>query len=71
MTVTDIMGDDDIIISRLDLAKNIIQSASRIISGDQAIMSVAHGARLDLPMNQDLAVIKNVVDGISPITQGG
>lgn len=71
MTVTDIMGDDNIIISRLDLAKNIVQTASQIITRDQAIMSVAHGARLDLPMNQDLAVIKNVVDGISPITQGG
>ena len=71
MAVTDVMSQDDIIISRLDLAKKIILSGSHMLSWNQAVMSVAHGAKLELPMNDNQSIMSDVVGWISVIMQGG
>lgn len=67
MTVTDIKTSSDRMISRLDLAKMIIKQKSDKILGEQAIMTAAQGARLELPMTDDRLAIENVVQGITPI----
>ena len=67
MTVTDIKTSSDRIISRLDLAKTIIKQKSDKILGEQAIMTAAQGARLELPMTDDRLAIENVVQGITAV----
>ncbi len=69
MTVTDIGTKSGIMISRLDLAKNIIMQSSKNITWEQAIMTSAQWARLELPMNQDAIALTNVVDGITPLVR--
>ena len=71
MTVTDIKTSSDRIISRLDLAKTIIKQKSDKILGEQAIMTAAQGARLELPMTDDRLAIENVVQGITAVERWG
>jgi hypothetical protein len=71
MMVADIGTQSGVMISRLALAKDIIQIESVRIGGDQAIMTAANGARLEIPLTSDLTAIANVAQGINPITHGG
>ena len=71
MMVADIGTQSGVMISRLALAKDIIQTESVRIGGDQAIMTAANGARLEIPLTSDLTAIANVAQGINPITHGG
>lgn len=71
MDVSDIHTQSGILISRLELAKQFISRVSPQIPGEQAIMSAAYAARLELPMTDDQWVISNVVHGITTLARWG
>ncbi len=71
MAVTDIHTESGVMLSRLNFAKQIITSNSANISGEQAIMTAAYGARLELPMTDDRWAFLNVTQGIGIIKNGG
>ncbi len=39
--------------------------------GEQAIMTAAYGAKLELPMTDDRAIIRDIVGGITVLSRGG
>lgn len=69
MAVTDIHSQTWITISRLDLAKQLIAFESNYMIGNQAIMTAANGARLELPMTQDQQIFSDVLNGIQILTR--
>lgn len=71
MAVTDIGSESGILLSRLDQAKQIVYSGSVRRRGEQAIMTAAYGAKLELPMTNDRSIISDVVSGITVLTRGG
>lgn len=71
MAVTDISGGSGLLISRLDFAKQIVTSGSAMRSGEQAIMTAALGARLELPMTDNTLTLSDVVHGINIESHGG
>ena len=71
MAVTDIATSSGISISRLDRAKQIVASGSFLRSGEQAIMTAAYGAKLELPMTSDRSILSDVVSGITILIRGG
>lgn len=71
MAVEDISTGSGTMISRLDLAKHIVLSGSSQRVGEQAIMTAAYGARLELPMVSNMANLSDVVRGITPLARGG
>lgn len=71
MAVADIHTETWISISRFDLAKQFIDSRSRDISGNQAIITASNWARLELPMTQDESIFHEVIQGITIIKQWG
>lgn len=70
MAVEDTMAQSGVIDSRLSLAKKIIITNSLKITGKQAIMSAAYWAKLEIPMTDNLLVLSDVVNGITPILKG-
>lgn len=71
MVVTDITTESGVMISRLDFAKQIINRHSSLIEWEQAIMSSAYGAKLEIPMTDNHATFLDILQGISPIANGG
>ncbi len=71
MAVTDITTSSGIFLSRLDRAKQIVLSGSLIIPGEQAIMTAAYGAKLELPMTDNRRVFSDTVRGITVLSRGG
>ncbi len=71
MAVSDIHTQSGIMISRLELAKQFISRVSSQIPGEQAIMSAAYAARLELPMTDDQWIISNVAHGITTLSRWG
>jgi hypothetical protein len=71
MAVTDISSQSGIFLSRLDFAKQIVSSGSLMRSGEQAIMSAAGGARLEMAMTGDRGVFADTVRGITVQDRGG
>lgn len=71
MMVEDIATESGVIDSRLSFAKKIIEKGSNLTPGKQAIMSVAYGAKLEVPMTDNLGIVSDVVNGINPIIRWG
>lgn len=71
MAVEDTMVENGVIDSRLSLAKKIVNTNSLKITGKQAVMSVAYWAKLEIPMTDNLLVLSDVVNGITPILKWG
>ncbi len=69
MAVSDIHTQSGIMISRLELAKQFVSRVSPQLSGEQAIMSAAYAARLELPMTDDRWLISNVIHGITTLAR--
>ena len=71
MAVTDIGSQSGILLSRLDFAKQIVSSGSRVRSGEQGIMSAAGWARLEMAMTDNMWVFSDTTRGITIDSQGG
>ncbi len=71
MAVTDISGGSGVLISRLDFAKQMIASLSRVLWGEQAVMTAALWARLEVPMTDSSTSISDVIWGINVESHAG
>ncbi len=71
MAVTDIASQSGVLLSRLDFAKQIVSSGSRVRSGEQGIMTAAGWARLEMAMTDESWVLSDIVRGITVQSQGG
>jgi hypothetical protein len=70
MEVQDISTASGQMLSRLDLAKRLIQAISPH-TGEQALMTSALGAELVLPMTTDQQVWSDTVTSIRSLSYGG
>lgn len=71
MTVVDIHTKTGMVISRLDLAKQIAINVSSKIYGEQALMTVNNWAKLELPLTKNNAIFQEITQGITPLFRGG
>jgi len=55
--------------SRLDLAKKITKYIASQKTENQAIMTAHNGAKLELPLTTDSSMIREVIEGITPISR--
>lgn len=65
MVVEDILGEDNILNSRLDIAKRILLENN--LSGYRALMTFASNSKLQLPLSNDVIVWNEIVNSIEPI----
>lgn len=71
MVVQDIGGEDRLVLSRLDTAKQIILSGTMEGHGEDALLTFDDVARLQLPFSTDIDTLQAVVRGIEPVMYGG
>lgn len=69
MRVMDISTKSGVTESRLDLAKKITKYIASQKTENQAIMTAHNGAKLELPLTTDSSMIREVIEGITPISR--
>ncbi len=68
MAVEDIPSSENtLMVSRLDLAKKLIQDGIDIIPGEHALITYARNASVDVPFSWNNYHIKNIVSHMTPV----